>query len=254
MRESSGCVLVHCLGGISRSATIAIAYIMRHMRMTSDDAYRYLKSKRATISPNFNFLGQLLEYEKQLFHERVLESKIHSKTPTPPIETLSGQTSQHPLSLSLAQHYPHHSQQAQHTLSALSPHHHLLHHHFNPQPLHSPTSSPRSVHPLADSVEVHRSSSSSIGVDSSSGAANSVTGTPSTCSASGSHHNHHSEPMSLNSCDGHCVLNNRSDETDECAPSSGHKRHCSLASGARKLTLNLPVPEKIDSIGTMAFI
>ena len=33
---------MHCLGGISRSATVAIAYIMQHMKMTSDDAYRYV--------------------------------------------------------------------------------------------------------------------------------------------------------------------------------------------------------------------
>lgn len=74
VREASGGnVLVHCLAGISRSATIAIAYIMQHMRMTSDDAYRYVKSKRVTISPNFNFLGQLLEYEKQLRRDKVLD-------------------------------------------------------------------------------------------------------------------------------------------------------------------------------------
>lgn len=34
-----------------------------------------MKSKRPTISPNFNFLGQLLEYEKELRTESILEPK-----------------------------------------------------------------------------------------------------------------------------------------------------------------------------------
>ena len=79
VRETNGSVLVHCLAGISRSPTVAIAYVMRHLQMTFDDAFRYVKSKRSSISPNFNFLGQLLEYERQLRAEEVkLTKKVFS--------------------------------------------------------------------------------------------------------------------------------------------------------------------------------
>ncbi|XP_015922369.1 uncharacterized protein [Parasteatoda tepidariorum] len=78
VRESGGCVLIHCLAGISRSATVAIAYVMKTLKMSSDEAYRYVKAKRATVSPNFNFLGQLLEFEKQLQLESVLVLKSES--------------------------------------------------------------------------------------------------------------------------------------------------------------------------------
>ena len=47
-RESSGRVLVHCLAGISRSPTIVIAYIMHHLRLSIDDAYRYRSSSLMT--------------------------------------------------------------------------------------------------------------------------------------------------------------------------------------------------------------
>ncbi|KAH7938998.1 hypothetical protein HPB52_004115 [Rhipicephalus sanguineus] len=83
VRESSGCVLVHCLAGVSRSPTVAIAYVMRHLGLSSDDAYRYVKSKRPSISPNFNFLGQLLEYERELRGEAVHRTGGAASAPLP---------------------------------------------------------------------------------------------------------------------------------------------------------------------------
>lgn len=81
-----------------------------------------MKGKRATISPNFNFLGQLLEYEKQLVNTRVLPAKTN--------------LTEHSL-LKLSKERPENGESPSisdlnKTLSSSSPKHHVLHHHFNP--------------------------------------------------------------------------------------------------------------------------
>ncbi|XP_019334563.1 dual specificity protein phosphatase 9 [Alligator mississippiensis] len=59
-------VLVHCLAGVSRSVTVTVAYLMQRLRLSLNDAYDLVKRKKADASPNFNFLGQLLDFERQL--------------------------------------------------------------------------------------------------------------------------------------------------------------------------------------------
>ncbi|TQV93474.1 hypothetical protein V2A60_010119 [Cordyceps javanica] len=55
-------VLVHCREGVSRSATMVIAYLMRKDSMSLDDALAEVKEKRK-VRPNPNFLDQLRVWE-----------------------------------------------------------------------------------------------------------------------------------------------------------------------------------------------
>ncbi|XP_059929645.1 dual specificity protein phosphatase 8 [Gadus macrocephalus] len=64
--SSGGAVLVHCAAGISRSPALAVAYIMYSMGLDLDHAYRFVKERRPSISPNFNFLGQLQHFQGSL--------------------------------------------------------------------------------------------------------------------------------------------------------------------------------------------
>ena len=55
---------MHCVGGISRSVAVTLAYLMRAEGMSLDNAYTFMKARKANISPNISFMGQLLEFEK----------------------------------------------------------------------------------------------------------------------------------------------------------------------------------------------
>ena len=50
---------VHCLMGVSRSASIVIAYLMWKTHSNYNDVFEYVKEKREWISPNDGFVKQL---------------------------------------------------------------------------------------------------------------------------------------------------------------------------------------------------
>ena len=70
-------ILVHCLGGKSRSVTIVVAYVMFTANMTFQQAITLVKSKHHRASPNPGFVSQLKEFEKCIseYYKQVLPSK-----------------------------------------------------------------------------------------------------------------------------------------------------------------------------------
>lgn len=65
-------VLVFSNLGISRSATIIIAYIMHHKQLSLAQAYEQVKHNSSTIRPNRGFIEQLSKWEKFLNKDKQL--------------------------------------------------------------------------------------------------------------------------------------------------------------------------------------
>ena len=68
-------VLVHCAGGISRSATIVIAYVMWDKKLTFMDAFKFVFEKRL-VGPNYGFREQLKLFEQELIKNNYDLDKI----------------------------------------------------------------------------------------------------------------------------------------------------------------------------------
>lgn len=60
-------MLVHCMLGMSRSATVVLMYLMRGEKMTLRDAWKLTKEARYIVKPNPVFVLALIKLEKELF-------------------------------------------------------------------------------------------------------------------------------------------------------------------------------------------
>lgn len=111
-KEKRSKVLVHCKMGISRSASVVIAYAMKAYNWDFETALHHVKDKRSCIKPNRNFMTQLETYQGMLDAMKNKEKLQRSKSdtnlkstkdarllpgsePTPLIQALTGARGSH---------------------------------------------------------------------------------------------------------------------------------------------------------------
>merc|ERR1711956_166375 len=58
-------VLVHCRAGVSRSASVVIAYLMTYQGYSLHEAFFVVKSHRSVITPNVGFMEKLCNFEEE---------------------------------------------------------------------------------------------------------------------------------------------------------------------------------------------
>lgn len=63
-------LLIHCVSGISRSGALAVALLMRLLKLSYQQALVLAQQSRPCIAPNSGFQKQLLEYEATLQQQR----------------------------------------------------------------------------------------------------------------------------------------------------------------------------------------
>ncbi|QLL33869.1 hypothetical protein HG536_0F01940 [Torulaspora globosa] len=76
--RANGKVLVHCMVGVSRSATVCIAECMKRLRCDVLRAYLFVRVRRLNviIQPNLMFMYELLKWQEQQLHQREIDWHI----------------------------------------------------------------------------------------------------------------------------------------------------------------------------------
>jgi protein-tyrosine phosphatase len=65
--KNGGRVLLHCAAGISRSATLTMAYLMKYRNYDLRKAFNLVKSSRRVVRPNNGFFQKLIDYERSIY-------------------------------------------------------------------------------------------------------------------------------------------------------------------------------------------
>lgn len=71
--QSKGKVLVHCQQGLSRSATLVLAFLVTNRHVTLEEAVSMVRKHRP-VRPNDGFLKQLCDLNNQLYSRQCVEN------------------------------------------------------------------------------------------------------------------------------------------------------------------------------------
>lgn len=82
--EDNRKILVHCVAGASRSATIVIAYLMWKNQLDYKESAKFVEQMRPCINPNYGFVRQLQIFDKLLKQHKYNINTINFKGITYP--------------------------------------------------------------------------------------------------------------------------------------------------------------------------
>ena len=91
VRSRYGAVLIYCVKGISRSASVMLAVLMHLNGLDLWSAWTLLKQKRPKVRPNLGFCQQLEAYEKRIrgcSSVLIMEDGFHSRSEQPTLQAI----------------------------------------------------------------------------------------------------------------------------------------------------------------------
>ena len=72
-KQNNGKILIHCLAGMNRSATVVVAYLLYGMGMDLLTAIKHTQQQRGYVLQNLSFRQQLIYYASKL---RLLKENV----------------------------------------------------------------------------------------------------------------------------------------------------------------------------------
>lgn len=89
IQKDGGRILVHCVAGVSRSATVCIAYLVNTQQMSLKDAHQHVLQCRDVVFPNKGFWSALIRYEESVRGVNSVEMRPYISGMDPDVYFLS---------------------------------------------------------------------------------------------------------------------------------------------------------------------